>query len=105
MMFGSLNQNYILSNSRMECERSATKHWAIIPVKQDKYIIRLSSECTYNPDVMCPGDGADRVAARGHQVPTERAVPRCAGVRQPAHVSARYCSINETYFVLFLTKQ
>lgn len=36
-----------------------------------------------------PGDGADRLASRGHQVPAQRAFPGRTGERQPAHVASR----------------
>ena len=35
-----------------------------------------------------PGDGPDRLAARGHQVSPQRALPRRPGERQPADVPA-----------------
>ena len=34
------------------------------------------------------GDGANRVAPRGHQVPPQRALPRRPRVRQPTHVTS-----------------
>lgn len=36
-----------------------------------------------------PGDGADRLAPRGHQVSAQRAFPGRTGERQPAHVASR----------------
>lgn len=36
-----------------------------------------------------PGDGADRLASRGHQVSPQWAFPGRTGERQPAHVAAR----------------
>ena len=34
------------------------------------------------------GDGSDQLAAGGHQVPSQRTLPRRPGERQPTHVTS-----------------
>lgn len=54
---------------------------------------RFSSDCASDKRGAVsdhqPGDGADRLASRGHQVPAQRAFPGRTGERQPAHVASR----------------
>ena len=48
------------------------------------------------------GDGSDQLAARRHQVPSQRTLPRCTGECQPAHVTTGYRIFNIVFLSTYL---